>query len=383
MKRLLLIMISAFIVVGLNAQNKPFPSDIDKLDSLASHAHALGNYAQEQKLRVKILEEKGKSQKETDPSYISEMMMLADCYQQNHQVEQATTMIQKALQLYTEAGNGKDETYAQMLSALAHAQSKAGQYAEGLSNILQALSVYDRLLINDSHLMLTLSQAAELSYFNGKHTDAINYELRALNIIKAIYGEHSEEYINEAPYLLKYYEENGQHDKANRLGERLEKITEETEQGVVDLPDEILEFKTAKEANAHIHEVARCVRFYLDNTIDTERMNIAASSIMQWALATDTCYVVLENQVAEFVKEKQHLPYLVAYIAGCCKYAIETGQPTFSFDMYECAIVSLLNFYEINRDQAGRVEFLDNYIKTYDQNRQEFEKLLRETMPKE
>lgn len=55
----------------------------------------------------------------------------------------------------------------------------------------------------------------------GKKQDAVIQEIKALNMLDQIYGQHSQEYIDELPYLAKYFRDAGQEKRLPKQKPRL------------------------------------------------------------------------------------------------------------------------------------------------------------------
>lgn len=138
---------------------------------------------------------------ETDSTYIKQLAFSAKLYYRNNQPEEAVKAIEQALSLYAVHVSNDDVFYAYFLDNLSLYQITLKEYAKAASNCRKALTIYEKLGRNDYDLAAILMHMAESSHYNGETTEAIKYEIRALNVIKKVCGEHSDEYIDELPYL--------------------------------------------------------------------------------------------------------------------------------------------------------------------------------------
>ncbi len=79
------------------------------------------------------------------------------------------------------------------------------------------MAIYETFGRHDNDLAIILFHLAENCYYTGNTAEAIKHEIRALNIFKSLYGEHSSEYVNELSYLAMYYEAAGKESDAVRV----------------------------------------------------------------------------------------------------------------------------------------------------------------------
>lgn len=141
----------------------------------------------------------------------------------NVSLADSLAVVDKALAAYQQPAEN-DVHYVELLYRKTCLLNEMGHFADALPVAIQLLDIATPDLVGEDGMAVLLSQAAELSFFCRKLPQAITYEVRALHIIAELYGEESDEYLEEAPYLQKYFEENGQHDKAQQLARKLEKL---------------------------------------------------------------------------------------------------------------------------------------------------------------
>lgn len=350
------------------------------LDSLANKYFNEQNYEKSLALRQRHLEALKQEVGDTDSVYIMTLIQVGKCYYRMNETVKAIDCAQQVVDRYGRYVSQNDENYAFLLDNLALYQSADNRYAEGLKNAEQALAIYQRFYTHDHDLAVIYERVAELSHHLGDHAKAVRTELMALNVLKKLYGEHSQEYLDEAPYLQKYYEANGNADKAEALASRLETLAKETNDGIVDLPEPI-EFESAEQANAHNNDALRCIKYYLNHYVTADQINEAAQYILRWSEATSDSHVVIGENEAKMMNQRSSMPYAVAYLAGCGRYALETGEADFTLDTYKGAMVDVLNFYQANKQHTGTVKYLEQYIKTYEKGRDRLEEALEKNFP--
>ena len=263
-----------------------------KLDSMASKLFADENFEKSLEVRQKHLDALKNEVGEKDSVYITSLIQLAKCYYRVNQMDKTLETAQRVVDLYGANVSREDKQYAYVLDNLALYQSASKRFAEGLKNAEQALALYQRFNEQDHDIAVIYLHVAELAHYNGDNAKAIRHELLALNVLRNLYGEHSKEYTEEAPYLQKYYEANGETAKAKELGAQIEKLKKETEQGIVDLPKP-MEFTSAAVAHDHNRDALRCIEFYLNHYLTADNMDDAAQYIFNWTQASDECHVVM------------------------------------------------------------------------------------------
>ena len=351
-----------------------------KLDSIANKLFDEENYEKSLEIRQKHLAALKEEVGESDSTYIVKLIQLGKCYYRTKQLDQALKIAQQVVDLYGKYISTADKNYAFALDNLALYQSTAEKYPEGLANAQKALAVYQNFHENDHDMAVIQMHVAELANFSGDTKKAIQHELLALNILKNLYGEHTDNYTKEPEYLCKNKQKNGDKAKAKELSERIETLKKETEAGERDLP-QATEFTSAAVAHDHNRDAARCVEYFFNHYITDPKINDAATYIMNWSEATDDSHVVIGENEAKLMGHEKSMAYFVAYIAGCSKYALATGEADFSLDTFKEAMVDVLNYYQANKQYTGEVKYLEQYIKAYKKGREKLEALLEKNFP--
>ena len=208
-----------------------------ELDSVAMRLFLEKDFLKSTEVRQQHLDVLRQLYGETDSTYIQAMVQLAKCYYRTERLPKAVEAAQRIVDLYGQNHSTTDRSYAFYLDNLALYQAANHQNEDALANSMKALDVYDKAGLHDVDLSIILMHVAENLHDQGRSEEAIRHELRALNIMRNEYGEHSEEYLNELPYLKAYYEKAGQTDKANKLQERITKLKEEAEKASPTYPN--------------------------------------------------------------------------------------------------------------------------------------------------
>ncbi len=191
--------------------------------------------------------------------------------------------------------------------------------------------------------------------------EAVKYELRALNVLSNIFGKHSDEYLNELPYLHKYYVALGDQKNADKTEESLKRLQKEKEEGAVDLPQPI-EFTSADVCREHNDDAMTCIKYYLTHKLSAPQIDQAAEYILKWSEASEDVSITLGKEFASLVGSKTSYPYFVGYIAACCFYCMAQNVKELDEESFVNAIDVLLQYYEPNRELTGKVDLLDKYM---------------------
>ena len=309
---------------------------------------------------------------EKDTTYIKQFVFSAKLYYRNEQPDMAAKIIEQAAQLYADNVSNSDALYAFYLDNLSLYQSSNNEYDKAKENSRKALTIYEKLGQQDFDLAIILMHMAETSHYCGESQEALKYEIRSLNIIKKLCGEHSDEYIGELPFLQKYYQTVGDEKNAQRVGEKIEKLQKEKDDGFVDLP-ELIEFKSAEFCHEHNDDALKCIQYYLTHTICAPQMEQAAQYIMAWSVASGDVNIVIGEEVGSLAASKESMPYLVGFMAAysyvCLRDNVKDLNEAQLMDVFDI----LLQFYEPNSSLTGKVELLDKYLKLKEKGKLEKE----------
>ena len=333
----------------------------DKLDSLTIKLMNQERYEDAIKAKERELTILKTLYGEKDSTYITQLAFSAKLYYRNRQADEAAKTVEKAAQLYAEHISNNDAQYAFYLDNLSLYQISAEKFEKARDNCRKALTIYEKLGSNDYDMAIILMHMAESSHYCGQARDALTYELRSLNIIKNICGQHSDEYIGELPFLQKYYQEVGDEKGAKRVEETIEKLQKEKEDGIVDLP-EPMKFEDEATCRAHNADAMKCIQYYLTHKVSAPQMDQAAKYIFNWGEASADVNIAIGEDIATLATSEKWLAYLVAYMASCSYYCLTENVKKLDERLFIKAIDVLLQFYEPNRELTGKVELLENYL---------------------
>ena len=378
MKTILTLILLFAGLLPIKAQTSP--AELHRQDSVAKALFVADRFddAAEayQKYAALLQKEKG----ESDSTHLNSLVMLGKCYFRSKRFSKAIETAQRVADIYGKQVSNKDKRYAWYIDNLALYQASAGKAEEALKNSQTALQIYEPLYVHDRDMATILLHVAENSHVLGDHAAAVKHELRALAIFKELYGEYSDEYIDEAPYLKKYYEANNEQQKADKWVERIEELKKEKDEGVGDLP-EPMEFKTVEECRQHAQDALRCCEFYLNHRFTAKDIEAAARYIDSWSRVTDMVHIVFSKNEIKLCNDDKSFPYCISFRAGCSQYAIENGQADFTLDMFIHAMVAVLNHYLNNKDLTGEVSYLEKYVKLYKKDEEKMYDLLKKNFP--
>ena len=373
MKRMLLIIAAMMLFLSAWCQTDEFTrQQADKLDSVTVKLMNQKRYEDAIKTKERELAILKALYGEKDTTYIKQFAFSAKLYYRNEQPDMAAKIVEQAAQLYADNVSNSDALYAFYLDNLSLYQSSNNEYDKAKENSRKALTIYEKLGQQDFDLAIILMHMAETSHYCGESQEALKYEIRSLNIIKKLCGEHSDEYIGELPFLQKYYQAINDEKSAQRVGEDIEKLQKEKDDGFVDLP-ELIEFKSAELCHEHNDDALKCIQYYLTHTIRASQMEQAAQYIMAWSIASGDVNIVIGKEVGSLASSKESMPYLVGFMAAysyvCLRDNVKDLNEAQLMDVFDI----LLQFYEPNSSLTGKVELLDKYLKLKEKGKLEKE----------
>lgn len=359
-KRLFLVALTLFYFSTIFAQKDQ--QQAEKLDTLVTKLVNQERYADAidiQKQRLDILKD---LYGEGDSTYIEGLGFLGKYYARNQQIDEAIKSLRKATELFETHISTSDYRLSYYLDNLALYLSLSHQSEEAELICRKALGIYMNKGKNDGHMAAILMHLAENCHENKRYQDAIQNELRSLNILKKINGEHSELYINELSYLQKYYESAGQNDMVEKTKERIDKLIREKKAGYEDLP-KLIEFKTPEICRMHNDDALRCCIYYLTHRLNAPNIDEATQYILRWSITSADVNIKIGGDITQFLTKQEDTPYLVAYIAAHIYFCLTEDIKQIDEERYIKAINAVLNFYDQNKDLSGNIKVLDDYLK--------------------
>lgn len=365
---LLLIAIGILSVSNISAQTTL--QEAERLDSLVAKLIQQERYSDAIELQKQRLDILSQINGEADTIYIDGLVFLGKYYARNRQLVDAIDILRKATDLYEKCINPSDATMALYLDNLAFYLNANHQPEEAEPICRKALGIYEKKGAQDTHLGAILMHLAEICYDNKQFQEALLYELRSLNIIKKINGEHSDLYIGELSYLIRYYEAVGDNEKIDRLKERIEILTKEKQNGYVDLPRPV-QFKTPEICHQHNDDALICCTYYLTHRLSAPNMNEAAQYIMNWSVTSDDVMIEMGKTISQLFTKQEYLSYMVAYTAASAWYCLTYDMKQLDEEGYLKVMNALLNFYQQNKDLSGSVDVLENYLKIKKQEKRD------------
>lgn len=351
------------------SQNVKNP-EIHKMDSIArsyyneeQYASAVHTYEELQKLLKADLTE-------GDSLIIDNYVKQARCYYRLKMFDKSVEIAKNVVELHKKYHGTDNKLCAFYLDNLSLYQGSANDYENALKNSQEAEAIYQKLGYKDSHLAFIQLHISEDQAALEKYTDAINTEIRALSLLGEIYGVHSDYYINEAPYLVKYYTAAGMMDEAEKLESKIKEIKKEKEEGVADIPSEI-NFKTADETKEHKWEVLRCADYILGHCPGGQQTADAMVYIGNWIEKTEMLRLSFGSFESNFVKNEKDAILLVAYLASCIKYAFSQECSTMDYNMFVNGLVGMLDFYNgcLEEKCISKNKFCDKLINDFEKDK--------------
>lgn len=367
--------LALLLLVSLITVAAPLRDDVLRLDSIANQQFASKHYVDAVKTRQQLIASLKPG--DNDSLHAFSLVQIARCLSREALADSAAAVGKQALDIYGRAAGTQNMDYAIIADNVsvylmqAKRAQEAVQYSEKALAIVNSVPDLPGSYVDES---LILVHAAENYNAVGRNSMAIVCELRALKLMSDIYGEHSDTYINELQYLSKFFADNGDKEKAEQTDatvSRLRKERQDADGSVLDIPATV-KMDSPREAGRYRWATLRACDYYLSHYITADRMADAASLIAQWAFATDEVSIEINSSLPNLGNEQQHIAFLSAFLAGCCRYALQSGEKDFSWDMYGTAMADLLNFYKANAPYIGKVDSLEKLIADYGKSRDQF-----------
>jgi len=309
MKRITFTTIALILSLYVNAQDQQVPTDsatrsIEKealsLFEQKNYGQALIRYESAAIMRQKMNIPK-------DTMYQKNLLFQGKCYFRLRRIEEAVNRAQKLADYYAANFSNSDKDYAFYIDNLALYQASAGNFVDAEKNSREAVNIYEKLMKNDFDLAVILEHLAENCDGNGKPSESINHEIRALNILKAIYGEHSDDYLKEIVYLKKYYENNNNADKAQKLQETIDRLKKESEVTNIKIPEM---FATPERCRLYNGSMLSGAKQYLDCNLKKTNVSEISEAILLWTKTSTDITVEVDSTMASFLGNIDYLPFL-------------------------------------------------------------------------
>lgn len=367
--------LALFLLVSLITVAAPLRDDVLRLDSIANQQFASKHYVDAMKTRQQLIASLKPG--DNDSLHAFSLVQIARCLSREALADSASAVGKQALDIYGRAAGTQNMDYAIIADNVSVYLGQAKRAQEAVSYSEKALAIVNSVpdlpgsYVDES---IILVHAAENYNAVGRNSMAIVCELRALKLMSDIYGEHSDTYIGELQYLSKFFADNGDKEKAEQTDATVSRLRKESQDAggdVLDIPATV-KMDSPREAERYRWATLRACDYYLSHYITADRMAEAASLIAQWATVTDEVTVTLDSSLLDLGNRQQSLAYLPAFLAGCCRYALQSGEKDFSWDMYGTSMADLLNFYNANAPYTGKVDSLEKLIAAYAKNRDQF-----------
>lgn len=323
----------------------------------------------------------------TDSVFLTTESVLSRAYYRLEQPAKAAESVEKILERMKKLKMTGTDTYAFMLDnagmyyLTCGDNEKAFQYSLAAQDSLMKIPGMDIGV----HMATIQVRLAEEYSALGKKQEAVIQEIKALNMLDQIHGQHSQEYIDELEYLAKYFRDAGQEKKATDTEAKAERLQKEFDDGVRDVPDpNDRDLKSADECHKYRYEAYRCADYYLSHNLnegDADQKQNCVQYLMDWTQNAKDINVVFNEEGAKLLEDEKGIFYVMAYIAGCVKYALENNDTTFSYDMYSSAMVDALNYYVNNNEITGKVKYLDKYVGAYKKGEDKLVAMLQKNYP--
>lgn len=307
----------------------------------------------------------------TDSLQANALALMGRCQYRLQKLDDAIGMMKSALELYGSKVTSEDMCYANYLDNLSvyYVSKKAYDLAYDYSQ--RALAICYKLLPNNYDMSIILMHAAEASSYNGKPAEAAVYQSHSLNVLEAIVGVHSDAYLSELDYLIKYYSEAKDEENRTATEAKKKEIEEELKYGFV---SPLVPFDTAEKCREHNFEAYYCCKYFLNHMLNASQMNVASQYILRFSNASADVTCIFGEAEERWMKEENGQIFMFAYLAGTVMYALENGPEADPLETYRAAVIATVNYYATQKELTGEVKALEAYIQLYQKDPKDFDK---------
>lgn len=337
-------------------------SEASRLAALVDAAYRMEDYATAIRLKKQQLDILREKYGEADSTYIDALVYLARYQFRNGQVSDAVTTSQLADSLYSKNISATDRYYSVILDNQSFYLSSAGRFAEAEAKGRKALSIYETLQRNDIDMYVILMHLAEACFSNKNYADAIRFQVRCLSIVKALHGEHSEQYVTEAGYLADYYEANGDEVKASKVRERQAVLEHEVNEGYFDIP-EVSVLTSEDKCRLYEYPVYKCARFFLFKDLKDPGIPNAVAFFKAWLERASYFRFKIGKLALDACDGDSSSLCMTAYKAAGIAVAMECGHGIISVDDHVKVMEFVIDFYKRNKKFTGRLKGMDAFVK--------------------
>jgi tetratricopeptide (TPR) repeat protein len=362
MNKIIFTAIALVLSLCVNAQDLQVPTD-SATRSLEEEALSLfeqKNYGQAliRYESAAIMRQKMNIPKDT--MYKKDLLFQGKCYFRLKRIEEAVNRAQKLADYYAANFSNSDRDYAFYIDNLALYQGAAGNFVDAEKNSREAVNIYEKLMKNDFDLAIILEHLAENCDGNGKPSEAVNHEIRALNILKTIYGEHSDEYLDEIVYLKRYYEDSNNVDKAQKLQETIDRLKKESEVTNIKIPEM---FATSERCRLYNSSVLSGAKQYLDCNLKKTNVSEISEAILLWTKTSTDITVEVDSTMASFLGNTDYLPFFVAFMAAATEYSLENHLKEIDATGLKLIKQRVDGFYRRNKSALKKCRKFEKWLK--------------------
>lgn len=83
--------------------------------------------------------------------------------------------------------------------------------------------------------------------------------------------------------------------------------------------------------------------------------------LMEWMTNTPDLTLVLELDILRFIQDSDEL--LMIFMGGYTRYALNAGEDHTLIDANTAGIETVIEFYNLNREELGQIDRIEKYIK--------------------
>lgn len=309
-------------------------------------------------------------------SLLAQMLnMVARCHYRLTEYGKAAEYTVRSLEHFRVSQDTTSLEYGMRVDNLALNYAGLRKFDEARYWSKRAVDIYFKELPNNYDMMAVLLHAAEINDAAGASAEAAILQENVLVVAESVVGKMSDTYLNELKFLVKYYRNADNEEKAEEAESRIAELEEMRDHGYVPA---LVKFDTVEKCHEHTIDVFYCGRYLRSHYPDAEGWAQSAQYMNGWSMATDQVQISFGEAEAEWMSNEKAVFLLPIYFAGVSMYCIENNiNGVGSFEAYAAGVLAVLNYYQSIKENIGEIEALEKYLKLYEKGEDRLEKKIR------
>lgn len=296
----------------------------------------------------------------TDTLQAELMPIIGKCYNKIANPDKAIELNKEAIAQFLKNHDENSSTIAIMYDNIAYYLCGKKQYREASEYSKKAVAIYYKLMTNDSDMASTLMHAAECANYVDENEDAVLYQKHACRIYATCYGEHSNIYLGELDYLVKYLKAAGKTEDAEETTALKERLEHEQKYGYIPMAADL---STAEKCQEHNEDAYYASIYFQHHYVTADSMLFICKYLFNYMVNSGDVHSFSGTAESKWMSDQNAVVWMTAYFSGFITYQLVNDEESISLESYKAAYRALLNCYQANKKYTGEVAALEEYVK--------------------